>query len=95
MVKGDDKRKRSYDSDNELPESECDAPRPWGVYFQDSGTPQMEALVELHDNIVFYLIIILFGVGWLLVTIMNKFGNMASPLSQRFTSHGTTIEIIW
>jgi cytochrome c oxidase subunit 2 len=95
MVNGDDKRKRSYDSDNELPESECDAPRPWGVYFQDSGTPQMEALVELHDNIVFYLIIILFGVGWLLVTIMNKFGDMASPLSQRFTSHGTTIEIIW
>lgn len=77
------------------PTSDCDAPRPWGVYFQDTGTPQMEALVELHDNIIFYLIIILFGVGWLLVTIINKFGNMGSPLSQRYTSHGTTIEIIW
>ena len=76
-------------------ESNCDAPRPWGIYFQDSGTPQMEALVELHDNIVFYLIIILFGVGWLLMTIISKFGDMASPLSQRFSSHGTTIEIIW
>ena len=41
----------------------CDAPRPWGIYFQDSATPQMEALVELHDNILFYLVIILFGVG--------------------------------
>lgn len=41
----------------------CDAPRPWGIYFQDSATPQMEGLVELHDNIMFYLIIILFGVG--------------------------------
>lgn len=30
----------------------CDAPRPWGIYFQDSGAPQMEALVELHDNIL-------------------------------------------
>jgi cytochrome c oxidase subunit 2 len=41
----------------------CDAPKPWGIYFQDSATPQMEGLVELHDNIMFYLIIILFGVG--------------------------------
>ena len=75
--------------------SQCDAPRPWGVYFQDSGTPQMEALVELHDNIAFYLVIILFGVGWLLLTIVNKFGNMASPLPQKFASHGTSVEIIW
>jgi hypothetical protein len=41
----------------------CDAPSPWGLYFQDSATPQMEGLVELHDNIMFYLVIILFGVG--------------------------------
>jgi hypothetical protein len=27
----------------------CDTPRPWGLYFQDSATPQMEGLVELHD----------------------------------------------
>jgi len=42
----------------------CDAARPWGLYFQDSATPQMEGLVELHDNIMFYLVIILFAVGW-------------------------------
>jgi hypothetical protein len=40
-----------------------DTARPWGLYFQDSATPQMEGLVELHDNIMFYLVIILFGVG--------------------------------
>lgn len=27
----------------------CDAPRAWGLYFQDSASPQMEALVELHE----------------------------------------------
>ena len=37
-----------------------DAPSPWGLYFQDSATPQMEGLVELHDNIMFYLVAILF-----------------------------------
>ena len=36
-----------------------DAPSPWGIYFQDSATPQMEGLVELHDNIMYYLVIIL------------------------------------
>jgi len=41
----------------------CDVPSPWGLYFQDSATPQMEGLVELHDNIMFYLVIILFAVG--------------------------------
>ena len=33
-----------------------DAPMPWGIYFQDSATPQMEGLVELHDNIMYYLV---------------------------------------
>ncbi|MBD2358982.1 hypothetical protein H6G41_31085 [Tolypothrix sp. FACHB-123] len=40
-----------------------DAPTPWGVYFQDSASPQMEGLVELHDSIMFYLVLILFTVG--------------------------------
>ncbi len=80
---------------NFLSVSLCDAPRPWGVYFQDSGTLQMEALMELHNYIMFYLVIILFGVGWLLVTIVNKFGGMASPLSNKFASHGSTVEVIW
>ena len=33
-----------------------DVPTPWGIYFQDSATPQMEGLVELHDkiNIIVY-----------------------------------------
>lgn len=43
----------------------CDAPRAWGLYFQDSASPQMEALVELHNNILYYLVAILFAVGWI------------------------------
>ena len=43
-----------------------DAPEAWGLFFQDSASPQMEAIVELHNNIMFYLFIILFGVGWFL-----------------------------
>ena len=74
---------------------ECDAPRPWGVYFQDSATPQMEGLVELHDNILFYLVIILFGVGWVLVSIIKNYTNEKSPISHKYLTHGTLIELIW
>jgi cytochrome c oxidase subunit 2 len=40
-----------------------DAPTPGGLFFQDSGTPQMEGIEELHNNIMFYLAIILFTVS--------------------------------
>nr|YP_010950852.1 cytochrome b [Peltigera polydactylon]WMI45094.1 cytochrome b [Peltigera polydactylon] len=73
----------------------CDAPRPWGLYFQDSATPQMEGLVELHDNIMFYLSIILFSVGWILISIIIKFNNKKWPIANKYLSHGTLIELIW
>ena len=73
----------------------CDAPRPWGIYFQDSATPQMEGLVELHDNILFYLVIILFGVGWVLISIIRNYTNKEAPISHKYTNHGTLIELIW
>jgi len=75
--------------------SYCDAPKPWGIYFQDSATPQMEGLVELHDNILFYLVIILFAVGWTLVSISKVYTNIEAPISHKNLSHGTLIELIW
>jgi len=73
----------------------CDAPRPWGLYFQDSASPQMEALIELHDNIMFYLVIILFGVAWILVSVIRNYVNDKSPISNKYLNHGTLIELIW
>ena len=57
-----------------------DAPSPWGIYFQDSATPQMEGLVELHDNIMYYLVIILFGVGWILTSVIVNYASDKSPI---------------
>lgn len=73
----------------------CDTPRPWGVYFQDSATPQMEGLIELHDNIMFYLVIILFAVGWVLASVVRNYVNIESPISHKYLNHGTLIELIW
>jgi len=72
-----------------------DAPSPWGIYFQDSATPQMEGLVELHDNIMYYLVIILFGVGWILLSIIRNYVSTKSPISHKYLNHGTLIELIW
>ena len=66
----------------------CDAPRPWGLYFQDSAAPQMEALVELHDNIMYYLITILFGVSWILASIVKNYASNRSPISHKYLNHG-------
>jgi len=70
-----------------------DAPRAWGIYFQDCATPQMEALIELHDYIMFYLIIILFAVGWILTSIIRNF--VTNKISNKYGNHGTLIELIW
>ena len=73
----------------------CDAPMAWGLYFQDSASPQMEALVELHNNIMFYLVITLFGVGWILLTVVRNYVSSKSPISNKYLNHGTLIELIW
>ena len=70
-----------------------DAPKPWGMYFQDSASPQMEALVELHDNIMFYLVIILFAVAWILTSIIRNY--VKNKISNKYLNHGTLIELVW
>ncbi len=74
---------------------EMDAPTAWGIYFQDSATPQMEGLVELHDNIMYYLVIILFSVGWILLSIIKNYVAKNTPISHKYLNHGTLIELIW
>ena len=72
-----------------------DAPSAWGIYFQDSASPQMEGLVELHDNIMYYLVLILFAVSWILFSIVRNFVATKSPISHKYLNHGTLIELIW
>jgi cytochrome c oxidase subunit 2 len=72
-----------------------DAPTPWGLFFQDSATPQMEGLEELHNNIMFYLAIILFTVTWIMFIIVRNFAYYNSPISHKYMNHGTLIELIW
>lgn len=84
-----------FSYENKFLLNSCDTPRPWGLYFQDNASPQMEGLVELHDNIMFYLVIILFGVGWIMMVIIKDYIYYKSPISHKYLNHGTLIELIW
>jgi Cytochrome C oxidase subunit II, transmembrane domain/GIY-YIG catalytic domain len=70
-----------------------DAPSPWGFFFQDSATPQMEGLEELHNNIMFYLAIILFTVTWMMITIIKNFISSKSLISHKYMNHGRYVPI--
>jgi len=79
---------------NNLYESiDFDTPEPWGLFFQDNATPQMEALEELHNNIMFYLAIIMFSVTWIFFSIILNYTN--SRISNKYVTHGTLVELIW
>ena len=70
-----------------------DAPEAWGVFFQDNATPQMEGLEELHNNIMYYLAIILFAVSWMMLSIIINYRK--AKLSNKYVNHGTLVELIW
>lgn len=44
---------------------------------------------------MYYLVIILFAVGWILLSIIRNFVSSKSSISHKYLVHGTTIELIW
>jgi len=71
-----------------------DAPRAWGLYFQDPATPAMAGIIRLHDLIMFYLIIIIVGVTYFLSYSIYSYSESKVKFSLKFFRHGTLIEII-
>jgi cytochrome c oxidase subunit 2 len=72
----------------------CDAAYPWQIGFQDGSTPTFEGIVELHDTIFFYLIVISFLVFWMLATTISKFSSSKVGIVHKYTNHGTLLELI-
>jgi len=67
-----------------------DAPEPWGLFFQD---PYMEGLEELHNNIMFYLAIILFAVSWIMLSIIINYKKASR--SNVNLNNGILLEQVW
>ena len=72
-----------------------DAPEPWQLGYQDGASPTFDGIVELHDHIMFYLIVILLGVGWMLISTMRQYSSSRTHLVHKYHNHGTTIELVW
>jgi cytochrome c oxidase subunit 2 len=72
-----------------------DAPEPWGIGFQDGASPGFSGIVDLHDSIFFYLVLISVGVFWVLFSVMRNFNSTSSPITYKYANHGTLIELIW
>ena len=72
-----------------------DAPQPWQIGFQDSAAPGLTGIVELHNTIFFYLVVIFVGVFWVLSSIIYYYNSKKSPIVHKYLNHGTLIELIW
>lgn len=86
-----EERERQTNQENR----EADVPLAWGLYFQDGASPSFEGIVDLHNRIMFYLVVILFGVTWVMASIMHNFNKNENKLVYRYLNHGTLIELIW
>ncbi len=63
------------------------------INFQDSASPIMEGIIDLHHDIFFFLIIIVSFVIWLLAKSINLFNNNKKRYTQ--VIHHNALEIIW
>ena len=72
-----------------------DAPEPWQIGFQDSAAPGFTGIVELHNTIFFYLVVICVSVFWLIGSIMYYYNSKSNPIVHKYLNHGTLIELIW
>ena len=72
----------------------ADKPKEWEWNFQEPATPVMEAVVQLHDKLLWIIIIISIFVLGLLVYVMVRFNEKRNPTPSR-TTHNTLLEVAW
>jgi NADH-ubiquinone oxidoreductase chain 4 len=70
-----------------------DTPEPWGLFFQDNASPQMEALEELHNNIMFYLAVSLISIVWYIPVFIYHVLFQNGPLGVKTNNPNT--EPLW
>jgi cytochrome c oxidase subunit 1 len=72
-----------------------DAPLPYQMTFQDPATPNMEGIIDLHHEIMFYIIIILTFVFWMLVRIVMLFHEQQASLPYSSCTEIVSLEFVW
>ena len=72
----------------------ADASQNWQINFQDSATPIMEGIINLHHDLMFFIWVIFIFVAWMLFKTLWHFNYKTNPVPSSLT-HGTLIEMIW
>lgn len=73
----------------------ADSPEAWQIGFQDSASPIMEGIVNLHNDIFFFLLVIVVLVAWMMYRTLVLFHEKSNTVPARNLIHGTVIEIVW
>jgi cytochrome c oxidase subunit 2 len=73
----------------------ADAPQPWQMGFQDPATSLMQGIIDLHHDILFFLITILTVVVWVGYRILYWFSFQKQELAPERINHHTRLELIW
>jgi cytochrome c oxidase subunit 2 len=72
-----------------------DSSSSWQIYFQDSATPVMEGIINLHHDLMFFITFVFFFVLIVLTrTLFFYSGGSADIGESRNVVHGTIIEIV-
>lgn len=72
-----------------------DAPSRWQMNFQTPATEIMEKIVDLHHDIMFFLLLIVLFVSWMLIQLISLYGkNNCETLRVAFAHH-TFLEKVW
>lgn len=69
-----------------------DAAQPYDLYLQDSASSNFDSIIDLHDSICYWLILIVglvLTMGFILV--VNYRNNL---ISYKDLTHGTVVELI-
>lgn len=66
-----------------------DLAQPWAIGFQDGASPGFSGIVDLHNTIFFYLVVISIAVFWLLGSIIYFYNGKVTNIVHKYLNHGT------
>ena len=72
-----------------------DIAQPWQIGFQDSAAPGFTGVIELHNTLFFYIIIVVVGVFWALGSVIYYYNSQSWAFTHKYLNHGTLIELVW
>jgi len=70
-------------------------PTDWQIGFQEPATRIMESIINFHNDIMVFMIVIVTAVLWILIRIVYLFNEKNTKTIRFKFSHHTTIEKVW